>query len=627
MSELPLDLRRTRSTSDIPRQAQSGRRPRHSLSPSDSADRHHSQRSAIPPYNHRLNHLHAQIRVESGQRSPQPASPRPQPQPEGLQHIGQPDQNDNDANPAPTNEGEQSRSTYQKLLHSLGYGRGASRQRRSLVGLILNLISGSSQIIIVTTILALSGTRFKSPTDPTLTEWNACSRPLGPWACLWVIRAVLATSLNYWGFLRERHLLARRRSELADSGPEETRRRQSGRSTGSDATRNPRTPENAEFSARDQAMLPYTLLYSRWFLTAHILAYTSINTCGKSSPHIWWLLFWNIVLICMGRHPLQTHNTIKPEIGKLPKSIVDTIPLVLYIPPPPESVPRQEQKPTGVRKQDDPPTVLSSNEPKQRFQFMKQFRSFSNLKTGSGPKSAEEKDIEKGEEPKTWEEHFEQGEYPFVVLEENRAACAICLLDFAEPKRIWGDVADSKAEASSDHLSENVAAAAPGSAGQPVSNSIAEVSRQTGHTNTKSKLVDAGEGTQPLRLLACGHVFHVSLTLTVSICVSPVVTDCSIDLRKHVLIRGCSIFPVDVQFASVLLRCPRVINRERGDKETGSNLATSSLKSPLIGGLLFSCKHCSISSCIGFMVFPSFVDMIFFGNDTAQPYAWKTKLV
>jgi hypothetical protein len=59
------------------------------------------------------------------------------------------------------------------------------------------------KIVVVVTILCLSGTRLKSPTQPELTEWVACSRPLGVWACIWVVRALLACGLTYWGFLRE----------------------------------------------------------------------------------------------------------------------------------------------------------------------------------------------------------------------------------------------------------------------------------------------------------------------------------------------------------------------------------------------------------------------------------------
>lgn len=28
-----------------------------------------------------------------------------------------------------------------------------------------------------------------------------------------------------------------------------------------------------------------------WFLTAHILEYTSVNTCRFAAPHLWWLTF------------------------------------------------------------------------------------------------------------------------------------------------------------------------------------------------------------------------------------------------------------------------------------------------------------------------------------------------
>jgi hypothetical protein len=28
-----------------------------------------------------------------------------------------------------------------------------------------------------------------------------------------------------------------------------------------------------------------------WFIASHILVYTSLNTCRRSSPHLWWLAF------------------------------------------------------------------------------------------------------------------------------------------------------------------------------------------------------------------------------------------------------------------------------------------------------------------------------------------------
>lgn len=33
-----------------------------------------------------------------------------------------------------------------------------------------------------------------------------------------------------------------------------------------------------------------------WFLTAHILEFTSVNSCRFSSPHLWWLTF---AILCL----------------------------------------------------------------------------------------------------------------------------------------------------------------------------------------------------------------------------------------------------------------------------------------------------------------------------------------
>lgn len=54
--------------------------------------------------------------------------------------------------------------------------------------------------------LILTATHFRSPSDPTLSEWTACSRPLGVWASVWLIRVFLASSLSYWEFRRDRIL-------------------------------------------------------------------------------------------------------------------------------------------------------------------------------------------------------------------------------------------------------------------------------------------------------------------------------------------------------------------------------------------------------------------------------------
>lgn len=44
---------------------------------------------------------------------------------------------------------------------------------------------------------------------PGRTEWDACDRPLGIWACLWAGRAILVTGLEYWDYKRAQARCAR----------------------------------------------------------------------------------------------------------------------------------------------------------------------------------------------------------------------------------------------------------------------------------------------------------------------------------------------------------------------------------------------------------------------------------
>jgi len=103
------------------------------------------------------------------------------------------------------------------------------------------------------------------------------------------------------------------------------------------------------------------------------------------------------------------------------------------------------------------------------------------------------------------EDNWERSDYPFVALEGNRAACAICLLDFEEPKRkhplpAENETKPEEAEEATPAEPENVAS---GSNSPTHPTNIAEE-----HRPEALKLEDAGEGAQPLRLLECGHVFH-----------------------------------------------------------------------------------------------------------------------
>ncbi|RDX55154.1 hypothetical protein OH76DRAFT_1340132, partial [Lentinus brumalis] len=427
------------------------------------------------------------------------------------------------------------------------------------------------QFVVVITLLVYSGTH-ESPTMPGLTEWEACDRPLGTWNALWLIKVVLSSALSLWAWQRERVHARNDEDELARqrvlNGQPHYPRANAGRA----APRRPNSPRTSGLSyegtgsngenRRDGP--PPSRLYARvslftsfiglaWFLAAHVLEYTSVNTCRTAAPHVWWLTFgilctlylmileifllgllvfilgpvlflmYNIILLCLGRHPLQNPHYIKPDIDKLAKSVVDQIPLVLYIPPPPgESADPITVPPTA---HSYPPKNPASSLPKRRFAFFqrKKSKTASAAHGGSSDfkaRSDKERDLEAApetddDEDVPWDEMWEKGDFPFVRLEGNRAVCAICLMDFEEPKRIRG----KKAAAAEDDANGEPSSPSPGAPGAEATQEI-QVEAVTEEERDNLKLTDAGEGAQPLRLLGCGHVFHKT-------CLDPWLTDVS----------------------------------------------------------------------------------------------------
>jgi hypothetical protein len=199
---------------------------------------------------------------------------------------------------------------------------------------------------------------------------------------------------------------------------------------------------------------------------------------------------------------------IKPEIGKLSKSVVERIPLVMYIPPPPEN--DVITPPPHAYPPKDPRT--SNKLPERRFKFLSNFTSFRSGKSGGEGTNVNEKQAETTGDIQTspsWEDGWEESEYPFVALEGNRAACAICLMDFEEPKR-KNPVPDNNGLEQWPNKEETTALGAPTSSGS--ADPLSQGSNITEeHRKAQLKLEDAGDGAQPLRLLECGHVFHVCL--------------------------------------------------------------------------------------------------------------------
>ncbi|KAH9935285.1 uncharacterized protein B0H18DRAFT_975121 [Fomitopsis serialis] len=432
-----------------------------------------------------------------------------------------------------------------KLLMMFGLSGADAKARREFIAFVWNVGFAIAQYIIIITLLAYSA-HHESPTQPGLSEWDACSRPLGVWDSIWLIRVALGLLLSIWGYRRDRATRLvrerRERNEEVESprppaiAPHRFPRERDPRAPPMWANddyidRGNHAPERAS-PLYSRLSLLCTIMSLAWFLTAHTLEYTSVNDCRHSSPHLWWLTFgilcilylmvleifllgllvfvfgpvlyllWNVILLCLGRHPLQNPHQIKPEIGKLPRHVVDQIPLA----------PREGAEGRGEKGGD----------------------------AGAGGAGDGKGGLKREMDPEkmTWEDRWESGDYPFVRLEGNRAVCAICLLDFEPPKRVDGAEEESEEkvrEASEDTDDKDDAASgkvdleageregevADGEVGAP-DESVHEVQvdEVTEEDRQQLRLDDAGEGAVPLRLLACGHVFHQT-------CVDPWLTDVS----------------------------------------------------------------------------------------------------
>jgi len=188
---------------------------------------------------------------------------------------------------------------------------------------------------------------------------------------------------------------------------------------------------------------------------------------------------------------------------------------VFHIPPPPDQPSKPVTIPSDLHTY--PP---KSPDPPRRFRFFQRRDTSTGgtTKTGAGAGKGRSK------RPVTWEDNWERGEYPFVQLDGHRASCAICLLDFQEPKR----VSEGALKTVEDKTNSEVQVRGGNEAAVTAENEeVEEVGDVTEHTTEpfsmngdNLRLQDAGQGAQPLRLLKCGHVFHKT-------CVDPWLLDVS----------------------------------------------------------------------------------------------------
>lgn len=278
-------------------------------------------------------------------------------------------------------------------------------------------------------------------------------------------------------------------------------------------------------------------------------------------------------MLCLGRGGYDRGNpTIRAEIPKLDQKWVDLIPLVVYIPPKSEGVDDDEDEtetPTPTPTHTYPPkapteapvpAVEQSQQPvasssstssiaathpdsgsrrsrrRGRFLFLRRkagpssssaaVDAASSTSTSAGPSPATKSSSRKPPPPTSpskkgsaaepereedpWEARFERGEHPFVTLDGNRAACAICLCDFVEPKR-------RGAVRGEGDLEEGGASPATQTPTPPEGEDAGLGGKTRRKKSTPKPVKDtideeqAGIPGEPLRLLTCGHVFHVSL--------------------------------------------------------------------------------------------------------------------
>lgn len=76
----------------------------------------------------------------------------------------------------------------------------------------------------------------RSPTQPSRSEWAACDKPLGVWACLWLVKLILQLCMGIWTY----HRALRAAANGSDNSAE-----QSGSQSEPTPRRNPSTASNA----------------------------------------------------------------------------------------------------------------------------------------------------------------------------------------------------------------------------------------------------------------------------------------------------------------------------------------------------------------------------------------------
>ncbi|KAI0658834.1 hypothetical protein C8Q70DRAFT_164442 [Cubamyces menziesii] len=162
------------------------------------------------------------------------------------------------------------------------------------------------------------------------------------------------------------------------------------------------------------------------------------RTCLSSAPHIAGLsltLMCGTVIFAVANYTLlSTHipfvgesESVGSVRGGLTQAEIDRIPLVIYIPPPPDDGLASPISPSDDTNPHSPTSPRTRRRIRMRFIFFSVRRSSNNdVEQGAAPADANA----------AWEANWQPTAYRFVRLLDNQARCAICLTDFKAPRRV-----------------------------------------------------------------------------------------------------------------------------------------------------------------------------------------------